>query len=100
VITATALALAILSGCMTVGRPFPTREVHRIETGKTTRAEVKEVFGEPWRTGLEDGQSTWTYGYYRYTLFGERVTRDLVVRFDGRGVVSSYSFNSSEPDDI
>ena len=104
-IAATALAVAVFTGCMTtgcmtVGRPFPTQEVRQIETGKTTREEVKEMFGEPWRTGLEDGESTWTYGHYRYSLFGDGMTRDLVVRFDGRGVVSTYSFNSTVAGDI
>ncbi len=89
-----------MTGCMTIGRPFPIQEVRRIETGKTTREEVKSLFGEPWRTGLEDGESTWTYGHYRYSLLGEGMTRDLVVRFDDRGVVSHYSFNSSVPSEF
>ena len=97
---ATAFAVAFFTGCMTVGRPFPTHEVRQIETGTTTRDEVKRLFGEPWRTGLEDGESTFTYGHYQYSLFGEGTTRDLVVRFDGHGVVSSYSFNSTVPDDF
>ncbi len=85
---------------MTVGRSFATHEVSRLEIGVTSREEVRDLFGEPWRRGLEDGESTWTYGHYRYSLFGEATTRDLVVRFDTRGVVSSYSFNTSVPDDI
>ncbi len=97
---AAALAVALCTGCMTVGHSFPTREVRQIEIGKTTRDEVKSLFGEPWRTGLEDGESTFTYGHYRYSIFGEGTTRDLVVRFDSRGVVSSYSFNSSVPGDL
>ena len=74
--------------------------MREIEIGKTTRLQVQGLFGDPWRTGLEDGETTWTYGHYRYSLFGEGMTRDLVVRFDDRGVVSSYSFNSTVPGDL
>jgi hypothetical protein len=48
---------------------------------------------------MEDGQPTWTYGHYRYTLLGDTRTRDLVVRFDPRGVVQSYTFSSTDPKD-
>ena len=58
------------------------------------------MLGQPWRTGLEDGTPTWTYGYYKYNLIGESQTRDLVVRFDERGIVRSYTFNSTYPEDV
>jgi SmpA/OmlA family protein len=93
---ACALALA-LAGCLTVGRDFPADRVKEIEIGHTTRDEVHRMFGEPWRTGLEDGRRTWTYGRYRYKLFGTTETRDLVVRYDANGVVASYTFNSAPP---
>jgi outer membrane protein assembly factor BamE (lipoprotein component of BamABCDE complex) len=93
------LAAALVSACMTVGKEFPVAPVARIEVGKTTRADVERMFGEPWRTGLEDGQRTWTYGHYRYSVFGPAQTRDLVVRFDASGVVVSYTFNSTHPED-
>jgi hypothetical protein len=48
--------------------------------------------------GVEDGQETWTYGKYRYRLFGESSTTDLVVRFGAGGVVASYSFSTTEHD--
>lgn len=91
-----AVALA-LAGCLTVGRDFPADQVGHIEIGHTTRDEIHHMFGEPWRTGLEDGRRTWTYGRYRYKLFGTTETRDLVVRFDANGVVASYTFNSAPP---
>jgi hypothetical protein len=98
---AASLGAALLAtGCFTVGRSFPTHEVVAIEIGKTTRDQMQRTFGEPFREGLEDGQQTWTYGHYRYSLFGNPITRDLVVRFDPRGVVSSYTFNTTEPDDL
>lgn len=93
-----ALASAALVACVSVGRDFPAEPVTGLEAGRTTRAEVRERFGEPWRTGWEDGQRTWTYGEYRYSLFGDPLARDLVVKFDDRGVVSSYTYNTTEPD--
>jgi len=90
------VASAVMFSCATVGRDFPTEEVAKIQIGKTTKADINRMFGPPWRTGIEDGDRTWTYGYYRYRLFGGSVTRDLVVRFDERGRVISYSFNTSE----
>ena len=84
---------------MTVGRDFPVQQVRQLQIGTTTREQVRDLFGQPWRTGLEDGQPTWTYGHYRYTLLGDSRTRDLVVRFDPRGVVRSYTFSSTDPKD-
>jgi hypothetical protein len=94
-----ALAALSLVGCFTVGRSFPTKPVGRLAIGSTTQDQVRDMFGEPWRTGVEDGQRTWTYGHYRYTMLGTARTRDLVVRFDDRNVVASYTFNSTEPGD-
>jgi hypothetical protein len=94
-------ALASLSvACLTVGEDFAVGRVSHIQIGKTTQAELRKELGEPWRTGLEDGQRTWTYGYYKYNLIGASQTRDLVVRFDDKGVVRSYNFNSTYPEDV
>jgi hypothetical protein len=89
-----ALSLPV-SGCMpSMGRPFPVQKVRQIELNKTTQAEIRQMFGDPWRTGLEDGKRTWTYGEYSTSF-----TRDLKILFDDRGVVKSYSFSSSLPED-
>jgi hypothetical protein len=94
-------SLAILSlACMTVGEDFAVGKVTHIQIGKTTQNELRSMFGEPWSVGLEDGQRSWTYGYYRYNLFGASQRRDLVVRFDDAGVVRSYTFNSTWPEDV
>jgi hypothetical protein len=86
------------TGCATIGKEFPVEPVRRIEIGVTTMADIQEMFGPPWRTGVDSGRKTWTYGRYRYSLFGRDKTRDLVVRFED-GVVHSYTFNSTEPED-
>ena len=97
VLTALLACLWLLpSGCATVGRDFPMDHVSDIHIGETTQAEILATFGTPWRVGEEDGNRTWTYGKYRYRLLGRPSTTDLVVRFDGNGVVKSYSFSTTE----
>lgn len=95
-LTLVAAALAVLVGCATVGRDFATHNVDQIKIGETTRAEIQEMFGEPWRTGIEDGRRTWTYGKYKWSALGEDETTDLVVRFNNDGTVSSYVYNTTE----
>lgn len=92
--------LLVLTGCATVGREFPVGSVGMIMIGETTLEEIQQIFGQPWRIGVEDGQKTWTYGHYRYATFGPDQTRDLVVRFDQQGEkVASYSFSSTYEED-
>ena len=92
----TALTVLLVSGCATVGRDFPTHPVDQITVDETTRAQIQEMFGDPWRTGIEDGKRTWTYGKYRWSAFGEAETTDLVVRFNEDGTVDSYVYNTTE----
>jgi outer membrane protein assembly factor BamE (lipoprotein component of BamABCDE complex) len=92
------VCLGLCLACVSVGREFPADSVAGLMVGKTTQAQVKETFGTPWRTGYEDGQRTWTYGRYRYSLFGPAYARDLVLKFDGSGVLRSYTYASTEPD--
>ena len=82
---------------MSVGRPFPGDRAGELKVGGTTKAEVMRRFGEPWRYGIEDGDTTWTYAKYRYSVFSPAQTEDLVVRFDAGGVVSSFSYSTTKP---
>lgn len=84
-----------LTGCFTVGQEFAATRVPEIKVGQTRKQDVSEIFGTPWRTGLEDGRPTWTYGIYKYTLFGGDDTQDLLIRFDQQGIVRSYTFSST-----
>jgi hypothetical protein len=86
-------------GCATIGQEFNVAAVDEIVIGQTTRADVERMFGPPWRVGVEDGNPTWTYGHYKYKLFGRAKTRDLVIRFDDRNVVRSFTFNTTERED-
>ena len=91
-----------LNGCssMTLGNDFPVNQVSSIEIGVTTRTEIQERFGAPWRTGIEDGMSTWTFGYYSYDFSGKGLGRDLMIKFIQEGIVRSYSFNTTETEEM
>lgn len=84
------------NGCANVGKDFPTDRVTGIQVGKTTKNDIRSMFGSPWRTGAKDGQLTWTYGKYQYRLVGDSSTQDLVIYFDDKDKVTSYTFNTTE----
>jgi hypothetical protein len=98
VVLAAALAALTLS-CATIGNRFPPENVARVKIGETTKAQLLGDFGLPYRRGIEDGDSTWTYVYYKVRLFGENLrTRDLYLRFGPDGRVRSYTYNSNLDD--
>lgn len=90
------ILLFSIASCATVGREFPVDAVNKIRLGETSKEDIDKILGPPWRIGLDDGDRTWTYGYYQYRMLGETTTRDLVIRFDSKGIVSSYTFNTSD----
>jgi outer membrane protein assembly factor BamE (lipoprotein component of BamABCDE complex) len=90
---------AMTLSCATIGHRFPPESVAHIKNGETTKAQLLGDFGLPYRRGIEDGDSTWTYVYYKVRLFGENLrTRDLYVRFDPEGRVKSFTYNSNLDD--
>lgn len=89
------IAATQLTGCFTVGQEFSSVRVPDIKVGQTRKQDITEMFGTPWRTGMEDGKPTWTYGIYKYALFGGNDSQDLLIRFDNQGVVRSYTFSST-----
>ncbi len=89
-----------LFACATIGRDFASSKVYDIQIGKTTQAEILAMFGQPWRVGLEDGKLRWTYGSYHYSAFSEARTKDLVVRFNAKNIVTSYTFNTTDAAEI
>jgi len=84
----------LLSGCIYMGRDFPTAPVKTIETNATTQKEIYGYFGEPVRRGLENGYETWTYSYQSYEFGQLRDFKDLYVLFNKDNTVRNYSFSS------
>jgi hypothetical protein len=85
-----------LSACVSVGRRFDTEAVKGIVVGKTTQSDIEKSFGEPFRTGIDSGDATWTYVDYHFGLFGGRRAVDLLVKFSADGKVKSYAFNTDQ----
>jgi outer membrane protein assembly factor BamE (lipoprotein component of BamABCDE complex) len=89
------VALA-LAGCITLGKDFPQDAVDLIKPGTTTLEEVRKIFGNPIRTGTEDGKVVWTYLRYHANIVGDFDGKDLIVKFDDQNKVLGVSFNSTE----
>jgi len=95
------LVLVLVAGCVSVrfGRDFPSPEAKSIVAGKTDRAALQRMFGDPYQVGLDSGDPTWRWFYGQRDSTAE-VSKDLTVRFNAEGVVKSYSFTSNFPDDL
>jgi len=87
--------LITFNGCARIGHDFNENRVQNIQIGKTTKDDLISMFGQPWRKGIDNGVTMWTYGRYTYRVIGEADTKDLIVKFDKDGKVSSYTFNTT-----
>ena len=90
------LMLLLSSGCASIGHEFPAGQISTIHIGQTTQNDIYATFGKPWRTGIDNGMKTWTYGNYRYSLFSDHSAEDLVIKFDKRNIVAAYVFNTTK----
>lgn len=96
ILASAAALLSLAAGCATIGHSFSAGRVREIEIGRTSKSELLGLFGLPYRRGVEDGDSTWTYLHYKVRMFGEHLrTQDLYVRFDEKDRVKSFSYNSN-----
>lgn len=93
--------IALAAGCISIkiGRPFPSPAIDSIVMGKTDKAALQRVFGEPYQVGIDSGDPTWRWVYGEQRA-GSEITKDLTVRFNADGTVKSYSFVSNFPDDL
>ena len=88
-------AALTFGGCARVGYEFDSQRVQNIKIDETTKSDILGMFGKPWRVGVENGVTMWTYGRYTYKLVGETDTKDLVVKFNNDEKVTSYTFNET-----
>jgi hypothetical protein len=94
------LVMITVQGCATIGSQFQFHGVDSITIGKTTKHDILSKYGKPLRVGYENGNEKWSYGYYHYRAFGNSNTKDLSVTFSHHGVVSNYTYSSSEPSEV
>ncbi len=91
------VSFAALSACSNVGANFDTNLVKQIQNGKTTIEDVEKLLGRPYKRGMQNGNSIWTYEYDQYRALGEKSSKDLAIVFDNKGVVKSHQVMSSQP---
>jgi len=98
-LTVIVIYTSFFSACITLGKNFSHSNVKSIRTGETTKNDIRKLFGSPWLSGVNDGELAWTYGNYEYSLFGDRKAKDLVIQFDEKGIVTTYTFSTTEHDE-
>lgn len=86
-------SLAIV-GCGSVGKNFDTAKVKSIKNHATTKAEILDWFGLPYKEGTENGNLMWTYQFDKYVA-GKTDSKDLVILFDNNNLVKAYRYTSN-----
>jgi len=89
--------ILISNGCGASGKSFNTSKVESIVNGVTTRSDIEKMFGEPFKTGIQNGQPIWVYEDNHYSIIREETSKDLMIIFSLDGKVQSYQFMSSKP---
>jgi hypothetical protein len=100
-VAVTLLVATLSTGCISskFGREFPSPEPRAITAGKTDKAEIQRLFGEPYQVGIDSGDATWRW-FFGQRSWSTEQTKDLSVRWNGDGTVKSYGFTSNFPDDM
>lgn len=87
-----------LSGCVTRGENFSS-DTAWIKIDQTSQVDVSLRLGRPFIVGSSSGVPTWTYGFYRHSLWGSSMIKELKFYFNKQKKVSRYTFSSSFPED-
>ena len=90
----TVVCSLLIAGCGTVGKSFDSSKVKDIKNQTTTKSDILNWFGVPFKEGTENGNLMWTYQIDEY-MMGKTHSRDLVVLFDDKNVVKAYRYTSN-----
>ena len=110
------LGALLLTGCASVGNESLRKETEssvsqKIVQGKTTKSEVKAMFGSPTKTSFTDGGlEVWNYDFANVSadaisyvpiinLFGASASgkkKELVVMYDTSDIVKRFSMSESD----
>ncbi len=110
------VALAVLSGCASVGNESLRKEsessvTKKIFEGKTSKDEIRSMFGSPNKTSFTDGGlEIWNFDFTNVSadaisyvpivnLFGASASgkkKELVVMFDQGNIVKRYSMSEAD----
>ena len=87
--------LLFLASCGTMGKDFNASQVNNIQNHVTSQSEILENFGTPFKEGIENELTMWTYQFDQYNAIGPDNSKDLVILFDKKDTVNSYRFTST-----
>lgn len=110
------VAAIMLTGCASVGNESLRKEsestvAQKIVQGKTTKSEIKAMFGSPTKTTFTDGGlEIWNYDFSNVSadaisyvpivnLFGASASgkkKELVVMYDTSDIVKRFSMSESD----
>ena len=95
----TGVFLAIFwSGCGSVGKNFNESLYTKIAKGTTNKNDVKAMFGDPFKKGIQNGYPVWTYEYNYVNSFEKDIIKDMIIVFDKKGVVKSHQLMTNSPE--
>ena len=85
-----------LASCYgTVGKNFDSSELKSIQNNVTSQEEIFQIFGAPFKKGIESNQTMWTYQFDRWNALGPAQSKDLVILFDNKNIVKAYRYTTS-----
>ena len=91
------LCLSWTLGCVTVGQDFDLEKAQSIENGRTTKEQIADLFGKPFKTGIQNGYEVWIYEQNKGKMVGEDTSKNMIIEFDKNNVVRKHSISSTEP---
>ena len=83
-------------GCGSAGKSFNSSKVESIVNGTTSKVDLKKMFGEPFKIGIQNGQPIWIYEDHHYSAIGNEKSKDLIIIFGPDGLVKSYQFMTTK----
>ncbi len=92
------LLVGLLSACGSAGKDFDPALAASVQNGKTSKEEIRSLFGTPFKTGIQNGKEIWIYEYNTYSALGPDTSKDFIIVFDDRGVVTSHQLMTSNPE--
>jgi len=91
--------ILVFSACATTykyGKEFPVNNVNQIRIGITSQQDVLDLFGDPLKKGIINGNDVFIYTKENIIFNGDDVEKkgdNLVIEFDEKGIVKNYYLN-------
>jgi S1-C subfamily serine protease len=85
-----------LSGCSgTLGQNFNSSLAQNIQNNITTKKEILNGFGPPFKKGVHEGYIMWTYQFDKWDLLGSVQSKDLIILFDENNIVRAHRYTGT-----